>query len=92
MLVFRNGPVIKAVVLTLRSQDMIALETNLDQQVKHSVLLGWIIVFKAQIFLTIFFLDHRFRIVNGKAKSLKNAVTIINCFIANQSFKKTGVI
>lgn len=39
-----------------------------------------------------FFLDHRFRIVNGKAKSLKNAVTIINCFIANQSFKKTGVI
>ena len=55
MLVFRHGPVIKAVVLTLRSQDMIALETNLDQQVKHSVLLGWIIVFKAQIFLTIFF-------------------------------------
>lgn len=91
MLVFRNGPGIKAVVLTLRSQDMIALETNLDQQVKHSVLLGWIIVFKAQIFLTIFFY-HRFRIVNGKAKSLKNAVTIINCFIANQSFKKTGVI
>lgn len=55
MLVFRNGPGIKAVVLTLRSQDMIALETNLDQQVKHSVLLGWIIAFKAQIFLTIFF-------------------------------------
>ena len=55
MLVFRHGPVIKAVVLTLGSQDMIALETNLDQQVKHSVLLGWIIVFKAQIFLTIFF-------------------------------------
>lgn len=55
MLVFRNGPGIKAVVLTLRSQDMIALETNLDQQVKHSVLLGWIIVFKAQIFLKIFF-------------------------------------